>query len=382
MKDKPLRILFWTESFWPRIGGSEVAISILIDGLRRRGHACAVVTRQWSDDLPETDDWRGVPVYRVPFDDATFDRLDLGELLPLRQRVVAIKRAFAADVVHVGLTGPSLFLHNFTAGQVPAPTLVTMHVAPVETEYGRNKPVGETLKSASRVVAVSEALRDQLQRDFPVVTGKCDVILNALPVASREATAVSFDPPRLLCVGRVTEQKGFDTAVAAMPAILAAFPETVLDIVGDGDERAALEEQTQRLGVSAAVHFHGWQPPDRVEGWIDRTTLLLMPSRWEPFGLVALQAAQRRRVCLASAVDGLSEVIEVGRTGLLLPADAPDAWAEAVVGLFGDHSRVRAIGEVAQARAVERFDVDRHVEAYLDLYRELLAAPAAQEAQA
>ena len=58
-----MRVLYWTESFWPRIGGSEVAAAALIDQLRR-GHQFEVVTRQWSPDHPATDEWEGVPVHR------------------------------------------------------------------------------------------------------------------------------------------------------------------------------------------------------------------------------------------------------------------------------------------------------------------------------
>ena len=153
-----MRVLHWTESFWPKIGGSEVAAAALINQLRRRGHQFEIVTRQWSPDQPTSEHWDGVPVHRVPFDDGTFDRLNLEEILPLRQRVAAIKRQFKPDLVHVGLTGPSLFLHNFTAGQFPARTVITLHVLPVETEFGRNKPVSEAFRAAAWAVAVSQAM--------------------------------------------------------------------------------------------------------------------------------------------------------------------------------------------------------------------------------
>lgn len=382
MNDSPLHVLFWTESFWPRIGGSEVATSMLINGLRRRGHICEVVTRQWSPDHPASDEWRGVPVHRVPFDDDTFDRLDHMELLPLRQRIVKIKRAFAPDLVHVGLTGPSLFLHNFTAGQFPVPTLVTMHVAPVETEYGHNKPVGETLKAATRVIAVSRALRDRLGIDFPAVRDKCEVIYNALAESAAPPRPVSFDPPRLLCVGRVTEQKGFDTAIAAMPGILERYSNAELNIVGDGDALGVLKQQAADLGVAASVNFWGWQPPEAVEDWIDRATLVLMPSRWEPFGLVALQAAGRGRVCIASRMDGLPEVIEDGVTGVLLGPDVPEDWSEVAVRLLDDRDRVTSMGDAARCRAVERFDLGRHIDAYESLYRSLTGPEAKREVHA
>jgi glycosyltransferase involved in cell wall biosynthesis len=377
-----MRVLYWTESFWPRIGGSEVAAAALIDQLRRRGHEFEVVTRQWSPDQPTTDQWQRVAVHRVPFDDGTFERLDLEEILPLRQRVAGIKRQFKPDLVHVGLTGPSLFLHNFTAGQFPAPTLITLHVAPVETEYGTNKPVHEALRAANWAVLVSNALADQVRRRVPELAGRSSVIHNALPEPAAPPTPVSFAPPVLLCVGRITQQKGFDTAVAVMPLVRQAFPDAQLVIAGDGDARQSLGELATRLNVSECVRMPGWTSPQDVPGLIDASTLVLMPSRWEPFGLVALQAGQRGRVCLAARVDGLPEVVRHERTGLLLPPDQPAQWAEAICSLLRDPRRITTMGMAARQHVSQQFSVDRHANAYESLYRQLTVGEPVHEMMA
>jgi glycogen(starch) synthase len=377
-----MRVLYWTESFAPRIGGSEVAAATLIDQLRRRGHQFEVVTRQWSPDQPTTDYWQGIPVHRVPFDDRTFERLDLQEVLPLRQRVVAIKRRFKPDLVHVGLTGPSLFLHNFTAGQLPAPTLITLHVAPVETEYGRNKPVHEALRAATWAVMVSHALADQVRAHVPELAGRSSVIHNALPEPATALSAVSLAPPVLLCVGRLTPQKGFDTAIAAMPLVRETFPDAQLVIAGDGEARQSLGELARRLNVAEGVRMLGWVSPPGVPGLIDSATLVLMPSRWEPFGLVALQAAQRGRVCLASQVDGLPEVVQHERTGLLLPADQPRQWAQAICSLLRDPRRLTALGTAARAHVSGQFSLVRHIDEYESLYRQLTVSEPAHEVMA
>ena len=377
-----MRVLYWTESFWPRIGGSEVVAAVLIEELRRRGHEFEVVTRQWSPDQPKTDRWHGVAVHRVPFDDGTFARLDLQELLPLRQRVVSIKRHFRPDLVHVGLTGPSLFLHHFTHGQFPAPLLVTMHVAPTEWEYHTDRPVGEALRKATWVAPVSHALAQQVQPRIPDVAGHCTVIHNALPEPATPLAAVGFAPPRLLCVGRVTQQKGFDTAVAAMPALRQAFPDAQLLIAGDGDASESLRELAAQLNVTDCVHMLGWVPPQEVQDLIDSAILVLMPSRWEPFGLVALQAAQRSRVCLASRVDGLPEVVRHEQTGLLLPADEPEEWAAAISALLRDRRRIVTLGEQARQWVSQQFNLTDHVDAYESLYRQLVGGVRRLEAMA
>ena len=64
-----MRLLYWTESFWPRIGGSEVAAMVLLEQLQLRGHEVEVVTRQWTHDHTASDTWRGIPIHRIPFDD-------------------------------------------------------------------------------------------------------------------------------------------------------------------------------------------------------------------------------------------------------------------------------------------------------------------------
>lgn len=375
-----MRILYWTESFWPRIGGSEVAAAVLMNELRRRGHQFEVVTRQWSPDQPITDDWQGVSVHRVPFDDGTFDRLDLNELLPLRQRVASIKRKFKPDLVHIGLTGPSLFLQNFTAGQFPAPTVITLHVLPIETEFGVNKPVHEAFRTATHVVAVSKAAAEQMQRRLPELANRCSVIHNALPEPQSTPTPVSFSPPRLLCLGRVTRQKGFDTAISALPRVRKEFADVELLIAGDGEESASLRKLAADLQVADCVKMCGWIPADDVMGLIDSATAVLVPSRWEPFGLVALQAGQRARVCLAANVDGLPEVVQHDRTGLLLAPDQPEQWADAICTILRDRSRTTAMGLEAKEFVSRQFNLTRHADAYELLYQQLTGRAQRKEA--
>jgi glycosyltransferase involved in cell wall biosynthesis len=377
-----MRILYWTESFWPRIGGSEVAAATLITELRKRGHHFEVVTRQWAPDQRLSEQWDGVAVHRVPFDDGTFERLNMEEILPMRQRVAAIKRQFKPDLVHIGLTGPSLFLHQFTAVQSPAPTLITLHVVPVESEFGRNKPVNAAFRSANWVAAVSHASQKQIRDRVPQMAGRCSVIHNALPEPAAPCTPTSFAPPRLLCVGRVTEQKGFDTAVAAMPVVRETFPDAQLSIAGDGEATNSLRELAHKTNVADCVDLLGWTPPQDVSGLIDAATLVLMPSRWEPFGLVALQAGQRGRVCLAANVDGLPEVVQHERTGLLLRPDQPSEWAKAICSLLANPRRIEELGAEARRFVSGQFSLARHVDAYESLYRQLAGGAPSQGAVA
>ena len=97
-----------------------------------------------------------------------------------------------------------------------------------------------------------------------------------------------------------------------------------------------------------------------------------MPSRIEPFGLVALEAAQLGRPVVASAVDGLPEVVVHGETGLLVPPDDPAALARAIAVLLDDPLRARALGAAARRRAETVFAWDRYVAAHEQLFEKIL----------
>jgi glycosyltransferase involved in cell wall biosynthesis len=103
---------------------------------------------------------------------------------------------------------------------------------------------------------------------------------------------------------------------------------------------------------------------------LGRAHIVALPSRWEAFGLVAVEAMAASRAVLASRVDGLPEV--VGEAGLLLPPDDVRAWRQALAGLAADPQRRAALGQAARARSLH-FDIARTAEAHWALYRRLCA---------
>ena len=114
-----MRILFWTEMFWPHIGGAEVFAARLIPALRDRGHELIVAAAVDHPGLPETASFDGIPVYRFPFHSALLDG-DMDRLARLWRRVGELKRASAPDLVHLNSVGPSAVFQLGTAGAHPA----------------------------------------------------------------------------------------------------------------------------------------------------------------------------------------------------------------------------------------------------------------------
>ena len=110
-----MRVLYWSELFWPYIGGAEVFGARLLDALRRRGYESIVVTSHDYLALPDEECYQGTPVYRFPFREVVQGRqMDL--LLEIRHQVAAIKKSFEPDLVHInGITPNTLFHRNCSA---------------------------------------------------------------------------------------------------------------------------------------------------------------------------------------------------------------------------------------------------------------------------
>src|SRR5262249_24108473 len=138
----------------------------------------------------------------------------------------------------------------------------------------------------------------------------------------------SFEEPIILCLGRLTQQKGFDIALEAFSKVEGVIPRARLMIVGEGDEETALKQLAASLGIMGKVDFTGPVPPEDVYQVINRATMLLMPSRFEGLPMVALQAAKMERPIISSDVDGLPELITDRRSGLVLKDNDEDELAK------------------------------------------------------
>lgn len=166
-------------------------------------------------------------------------------------------------------------------------------------------------------------------------------------LAGASPAALPGAAPRLLAMGRLHPNKGFDIAIRA----LALIPRAHLAIAGEGPERAALEALAREAGVAGRVAFLGWRSD--VGALLAACDVFVCSSRHEPLGNIVLEAWSASRPVVAAAAQGPSELIADGETGLLVPVDAPEALAAAIRGLLDDPqraARLAAAGRAAFAR--------------------------------
>ena len=367
-----MRILYWTEAFWPQIGGVEVLATKFLPAMRARGCEFTIVAAHAQGTVPPPREFCGMPVFRFPFHEALAGR-DLDRLGQIRTQLVALKRDFQPDVVHLNFAGPGVFFHLQTAAPA-TPLLISLRLSLPPHAGAAGTLLHRALSSAAWVTANSAAVLDTARRAAPGIEARSSLIYNSVQMPALSPAPLHFAPPRLLVLSRLVTDKGVDLAIRALRAIRERSPNAVLAVAGDGPARGDLERLVAELDLGAAVEFLSWVSPAEVPALLNVTDVVLVPSRWdEAFGLVALEAAQMGRPTVATRVGGLPEVVVHGVTGLLVEREDVAALAAAVLTLIEHPDAARQMGEAARRRALEVFGWERYLDEYDSLYRHLVS---------
>ena len=365
-----MRILFWMGTFWPAIGGVTVQAARFLPALLEHGHEIVVVAFASKDsvEVPCKVEHQSIPVYRIPL---WKSHNDLEQLITIRQEISQIVHSFVPDVIHKNGVGIGDFFLHSTSLPPSVPTLVALHQ---DWPSGSDTLAQQTLRSADWVVGVSETLLERGRQLAPEIIPRSSVIHNAVTEPIIQPEALPVLTPRLLCIGRLVSEKGFDIALRAAASIIGRFPGLRLIITGDGPERVNLQRQATDLGIEKAVEFTGWISPDAVPALLNTATAVLMPSRCqEAFGLIALEAALMSRPVVASRIGGIPEIVLHNQTGLLVEAGNSTALAEAISHLLDQPEIAVRMGQFARILALKRFSFMRYLEAYETLYRRVVA---------
>ena len=369
-----MRILQWVPFYLPEIGGIENTVHNLISNLgARRGFEFAVVASHGATSLPDRTEYDGVEVHRFHYRKA-LETGALAQIIRVRKQIAGLKRDFRPDIVHVHFSDPSFYFHLQTLRSYPSRTIVTLHNS---LSYlgaaGEGTLVAQMLKTADWVTGVSERTLLDAIESVPEIEACSSVIYNGLPAAGFEPGSLNLEEPRLLCIGRLVVQKGFDVAIDAAALMVKRLPLLKLTIAGEGTELGRLQERVARHRLENHVEFVGAVSHDRVMRLMDESNVILMPSRFEGFPLVALEAAQMGRLLVATNVDGLAEAIVHDETGVLVDTEDATGLANSVISLLEDPDRARRLAELARQRVERKFTLQACSRDYENLYRRLAA---------
>ena len=247
----------------------------------------------------------------------------------------------------------------------------TVH-GPEEFDKPEFLGIAEKIRRSAFVVAISSFGRSQLYRwiahdQWPKVeVVHCGLDAGFHAVAPVPAPAA----PRLVCVGRLCEQKGQLLLVRAIAQVAAKGIAVELVLAGDGEMRAEIEALVARHGFGAQVRITGWIGSAQVREEILAARAMVLPSFAEGLPVVVMEAMALRRPVLSTYVAGIPELVRPGENGWLFPAGDVDALVAALEqALATPPHRMEEMGDAAHARAIERHSVDTEAAKLARLFR-------------
>lgn len=222
-----------------------------------------------------------------------------------------------------------------------------------------------------RVIAVSPQIAAEARRRL-VPSRKLRVILNGVDLERFPPLPARFRQSRVVIgsVGRLVKQKGYHNLLAALAEITKSVPEVELLLVGDGPQRGELEQQARRLGLSSQVTFAGQCDP--VEESYGKFDLFVSSSLSEGLPVTVLEAMASGLPIVATHVGATPEVIEDGRSGLLVPPNDVKALSEALLCLIKDRELAMRLATAGHERAGQRFSAEAMTRQTESVYEEML----------
>ncbi|MEM7200742.1 MAG: glycosyltransferase family 4 protein [Planctomycetota bacterium] len=315
---------------------------------------------------PELDP--SITVHRVPLDKHCTKRLR--QLMQERR----------PDVLHTHL-GHADFAGLWASRGLPLKRVCTMHniwfkwswkdriiFAIYRTLFRRVVP-------DCRVVCISQTVHQHVRRRLKVPADRALVIYNAIPHLRIDGTSADLrreleiptDAFCVLFVGRLQRQKSVETLIRAAARLRDQIPRLSVQIIGEGSEREALDALCRELDAEDLVRFRGvTRAPERYFAAAD---VFALPSVFEGFGLVVLEAFRAGLPVVATDIEGPAELIDHGHNGLLVPPRQDDQLAAALTSLHDDAALRQRLAEAGEQTFTERFSIERYAAQLEALYQ-------------
>ncbi len=388
-----MRIALLTPDYYPALGGVETVVAHLARHFRQAGHDVLVVSGRRYSHLPEVEIVDDTTIVRVPqFVPFVTMQSDIAGrakalakglaspflLYPAYRRLRQRLREFAPDVVNVHYVGRNAIWARRLRADLNALLVTTVHGEDVRRDPWRStiarRLVISTLQSSDMILSNSRYILDEAAKLVPDVRAKGLVVGNGIePEEPVSVEPTGLKRPYVLMLGRLVREKGFDIGIEAFSTLAPECPTLTLAIVGDGTERRALQAQVRRRDLNNQVVFYGRADAQVRNRILAEAECLLVPSREEAFGIVALEAMRAGCPVVAAAVGGLPEIVQHEKTGLLVPPGDIRAMALAVLRILRNRGFAEQLTRAAREYVLANFTWDIVAQRYLRAFRAALA---------
>lgn len=296
-------------------------------------------------------------------------------------------RELHIDLVHCHL-GISSFLGLIAARTRGIPAIVTRHIIQDRYTTIPNTALRTAYRAAyqamnarfERIICVSRAVLDAVSDRERPAPGKCVVIPNGVAVPQTPPVrpdplpaplrGLPSDRGIIFCTARLAREKGLDILLRAAAICVQRGLDIAVLVAGEGPLRRELEQLADSLNIRDRVLLAGFR--NDIPDLLAAAHVFVLPAQNEPFGIALLEAMAAARPVVATAAGGPLELIEPGRSGLLVPPADPQALAGAIAALFTDPDRARTLALAGRQRVLALFDERSVVRQIQSLYQEIL----------
>jgi len=338
-----MRILLIPNTYAPVLGGVQTVTHNLAQHLLNNGHQVQVVTNRYPRSLAARETLDAVSIDRLLLLSPETTHLHrrrpdlfLSSLYFYPRslwRLRNLMRSFRPDVVNVHFPDHQIRFVLALHRRFKFRLVVSLHGHDVErvSDWNASKHsatarrLQSILREADAVTACSRHLLDQAVQVEPSIANKGHVIHNGIdPKRFIDRSSYVHPRPYAFAFGRLTYKKGFDMLLDAFAQAKSVAQEIDLIIAGEGEEHKALELRAQQLGLRSRVHFPGRATETEVIRLLNGSLFVVVPSRCEPFGIVALEALAAGKPVLATKTGGLAEFLTEFSNGAVVTLVDPN----------------------------------------------------------
>lgn len=294
-------------------------------------------------------------------------------LLKLRGLV----KKLSPDIVHSHSAGGYGFLSAFSGAEKRVVSLYGYEIYRYEKKrFLRNRLLKKTLFSADMVLSTSSAMADETLRLFPGLERPLitpfGVDLELFQKRSRQREDVF----RIGSVRALKKIYGLDVLIKAFDLLMQRTEKENIElhIAGTGPEAGSLRSMRDKSPFAAKIFFHGNVSHARVPAFLDKLDVFVAPSRSESFGVAVVEACAMELPVVVTRTGGLPEVVDDGRTGLVVPPEDSLALSEALLRLLSDEAYRATLGSAGRVKVMREYAWDKNVENMLKLYATLLSS--------
>lgn len=380
-----------TWEYPPRIvGGISRHCEGLARELARKGHNVHIITLEFPG-APHYEERDGVKIYRVPIELGHPNFIVWVLLFNhfMEKKIASIARYEKFDIIHAHdwLVAPASIASKHYLG---IPLVSTIHSTEVGRAQGLHSPDSFLIDGfewwltyeSKRIIVASYAMKYEVEGHFRLPSDKVEIIPNGIDISKYEVNVdrenikrrFGIDPGEkiILFIGRLVPQKGVEYLIMAAPKIFEHHPEARIVIVGEGWFRDHLWNLAHTMGYSHKITFFGFLNDEDLIELMRSSDVLVIPSIYEPFGIVALEGMAAGVPVVASNVGGLAEIIEHDRTGFLAHKEDPDSIAWGVNKILSDPGYAHWLVQNAKKKVYEVYSWEAVARRTIMVYEKVL----------